>query len=262
MCFPLALSSAFAGSIGFAINFTGDEVAITNTGSEAAYQLSEWTLDSSSQWRQVQVQEGNPAYLAPGKSLKGRRFSSAATTGFGRADPILVVLHDQAGSRIAQLAWRQPPAVQQQPLPTRRSGGQLSIDAGAARAQKIVATYGVVVPYDGIKRLTQPLVEAGPPPNPQRHAWAAGAPMVMNTGAGQGGAWLVHESATGDLRVQIVPDGLIRGQEQVPGWLVWARQYLMKLSALLAGVGLTVMFAGFIRAARRSRSLDGGLDPQ
>ncbi|MBV5346737.1 hypothetical protein JZU46_00675, partial [bacterium] len=56
---------AHAGSIGFSISFTGDEVAITNTGSEPAYLVSGWTLDAASHWQRVRVESGNAAYLTP-----------------------------------------------------------------------------------------------------------------------------------------------------------------------------------------------------
>jgi hypothetical protein len=75
--------------------------------------------------------------------------------------------------------------------------------------------------------------------------------MWLDTGDGQGGAWLVHESATGDLQVQIIADGKVRGAEQVPGWLRWVRQYLMSVATLLAGLGGLVLVAGFFRSPRR-----------
>jgi hypothetical protein len=253
---------AHAGSIGFSINFTGDEVAITNTGSEPAYLVSEWTLDATSQWQRVQVESGNAAYLTPGQSLKGRRLTPAASHGLGRADPLLVLLHDQAGSRIAQLAWRQTPAAHQYPLPIKREGEHISIGADAARTQKLIASYAVVVPYEGIQRLGQPLRATQAPLSPLRHVWTSDAPLVLTTGAGQGGAWLVHENATGELSVQIVPDGAVRGQEQVSAWLIWVRQYLMRVAAWLAGLGTLVLTVGWLGARRRPMGVDCGSGPQ
>lgn len=110
MCSFEFSNKAQAGTIGFSISFTGDEITITNTGSEAAYALSEWTLDQQAHWQKAHILQGNPAYVAPGKKLIARRQSQAASTGLGKADPLLLVLHDQAGSRITQLAWRQTPA--------------------------------------------------------------------------------------------------------------------------------------------------------
>jgi hypothetical protein len=253
---------ALAGSIGFSISFTADEIAITNTGTEPAYRVSEWTLDAASQWQRVQVESGNAAYLPPGQSLKGRRLTSAAPSGLGRADPLLVLLHDQAGSRIAQLAWRQTPTTHPQPLPTQRQGVQLSVPADTAREQKIIASYALVVPYEGIGQLGQPLLSTAAPANPLRHVWATDAPMLLTTGAAQGGAWLVHENASSALSVQIVPDGVVRGQEQVPVWLVWGRQYLLQVAAWLAGLGALMLAGGWAWAARRSGAMDCGSSPQ
>jgi len=258
----LAALPAHAGNIGFSISFTGDEVSITNTGSEPAYLVSEWTLDAAAKWQRIQVVAGNAAYLAPGQSLTGRRLTAAAPTGLGRADPLLVLLHDQAGSRIAQLAWRHTPATTPQPLPVQRHGGQLSVAADAARAQKIIASYGLTVPYEGIHRLGQPLSATDAPPNPLRHGWTSATPLVLATGAAQGGAWLVHENAAGELSVQIVPDGVVRGQEQVPIWLSWVRQYALQVATWLAGLGALMLAGGWAWAARRSGAMDCGSSPQ
>ncbi|MDD5031140.1 MAG: 6-pyruvoyl-tetrahydropterin synthase-related protein, partial [Rhodoferax sp.] len=250
---------AGAGNIGFSIRFTGDEIAITNTGNEPAYQVSEWTLDAAASWQRVQVLDGNAAYLAPGQSLTGRRFSPAAPAGLGRADPLLVLLHDQAGGRIAQLAWRQAPLAQQTPLPTQRQGEQLSVAADTALAQKIIASYGLVVPYEGISQLGKPLLAVAPPPNPLRHVWRVDAPLRLATGAAQGGAWLVHENAAGELHLQIVPDGVVRGQEQMPSWLVWLRKYGLQAAAWLGALGALLVIGRWVWAARHSAVSARGL---
>jgi hypothetical protein len=247
----LHLQQVLAGSIGFSISFTGEEVSITNTGTEPAYQLTEWTLDTANQWRKAQVVDGNDAYLVPGKTLKSRRLSLPAEIGLGQADPLLLLLHDQAGSQIAQLAWHHAPSIEPQPLPIRRNGAQVAVAISTALAQKVTTTYALVVPYEGVSRLVQPLPSAPvPPPNPIRHTWASGQPLVIDAGNGQAGVWLLHETAQGDLRLQIVPDGFLRGQEQVPVWLLWARQYLMTVAMVLAAVGALTLVAGFAMRLR------------
>jgi hypothetical protein len=243
---------AQAGSISFSISFTGDYVSITNTGSDAAFQVSEWMLDSTLQWRAVQVQQGNHAYLPPGQILKAHRVGRAPDTSLGRADPLFLVFFDQAGSRMAQLAWRQKPQVQPAPLETRRHHEQLVVEPSAAHSQKTVATFAVVMPYEGIQQLSKPLaLNNAQPPNLIRHVWSTNTPMVVNTGAGQGGVWLVHEDASGGLRLQTVQDGVVRGQEQVPRWLIWIRLYFMQAAGVLAGVGLMVTAVGFVLKSRK-----------
>lgn len=246
LCLHLASTVAFAGSIGFSVEFKGDQVSIVNKGTEAGYHVSLWTLDQSAKWQSVKTLSGDSAYLAQGKTLVGRRQSAPAASGLGRADPLLVTLFDQAGSRIVQLAWRQPPIAAQYSLPIERHAQQLEIFRGNANAANIVASYGITVPYEGIARLAQGFSDKDAPPDPLRHAWATGSTMTLNTGAGQGGAWLVHETASGELQVQIAPDGLERGREQTPFWLDWVRQNLMSEAAALAAVGAALLAVGLI----------------
>ncbi|OIQ69412.1 hypothetical protein GALL_489870 [mine drainage metagenome] len=117
-------------------------------------------------------------------------------------------------------------------------------------------SYAITVPYEGIAALAHPLpATPPPPPNPLRHAWADGPSMTLDTGAAQAGAWLVHESASGDLQVQIVPDGVVRGAEQVPPWLPWVRLHLLTLAQALAAVGALVLVVGFFWPARGAQVL-------
>lgn len=255
VCLLLASQVALAGSIGFSVDFAADEISLTNNGTEAGYQFSLWTLDQSAKWREVQILSGNAAYLAPGKSLKGRRHSTPAGSGLGRSDPMLVLLYDQAGGRISQVAWRHAPALAPYSLAIQREGRQLHATIGTASDAKIAVTYGIVVPYEGINELAHGFLSTTPPPDPLRHPWAAGPSMTLDTGAGQGGAWLVHESATGSLQMQIVADGIARGSEQVPVWLNWVRGNLMNFTKVLAALGASLVVTGFVWSLR-SRASD------
>lgn len=250
-CLILAPSVALSGAIGFSVDFTANEVVLTNTGSEAAYRLSMWALNGSEKWQRVPVLLGNADYLEPQQLLKGRRQLFDTTNGLALGEPLLVTLFDKAGSRIAQLAWRQAPVAALATLPTQRHGSQLDISIGDASAAGIVATYGIAVPYAGVKRLAQGFAPAEPPPDPLLHQWALGSAMRLDTGAGQAGAWLVHQTATGELQVQTVVDGVARGLEQVPAWLTWVRRHWMQYVQLLAGLGAFLLFAGFFWPGRQ-----------
>ena len=175
---------------------------------------------------------------------------SGATSGLALGDPLLVMLFDKAGSRIAQLAWRQAPVAALDTLPTRRHGSQLYIE-GDASAAKIVATYGITVPYAGVARLAQSFAAAEPPPDPLRHQWELGPAMTLDTGAAQAGVWLVHQTATGELQVQTVVDGAARGLEQVPAWLTWVRRHWARYVQALAGLGAFLLLAGLVLAGRQ-----------
>ena len=247
----LAPSIALAGTISFSVDFTANEISLTNTGSEAAYRISMWTLDASEKWQRAPVLVGNADYLAPLQSIKGQHPILSASSALGLGDPLLVMLFDKAGSRVTQLAWRRAPAATLVTLPAHRHGSQLDIALGNASAAQIVATYGITVPYAGVARLAQSFPAAEPPPDPLRHLWAAGPTMTLDTGAAQAGAWLVHQTATGELQVQIVVDGVARGSEQVPAWLIWVRRHWMPYVQLLAGLGGFLLLAGFVWSGRQ-----------
>ncbi len=246
----LAPSIALSGTVGFSVEFAPNEVVLTNTGSEAAYRLSMWTLDGSEKWQTVPVLLGNADYLEPQQQVKGRRQLLAATSGLAIGDPLLVMLFDKAGSRIVQLAWRQTPAAAPTVLPTQRHGSQLKVVLGNATATGIVASYGIAVPYAGVERLAHSFGATLAPPDPLRHVWVAGPEMTLDTGVGQGGAWLVHQSASGDLQMQIVADGRVRGLEQVPGWINWVRRNLMRDAQLLAALGALLLIGKFVWSNR------------
>ena len=244
----LAVPAALAGSISFSVAFTTDGISITNAGSEAGYRLSLWTLDQASRWRQMQIISGNSDYLAPGQTLKARRLAVVAGAGLGRGDPLLLELHDQAGGQVTQLAWRVAPPLSKNPLPTQRKDGKLLITAGNS---SVISTYGIVVPYEGIAQLGHGFAPGSPPPDPQRHIWASAGPLMLDTGAGKGGAWLVHESAAGEIEMQVVADGFDRGKEQIPSWLIWVRNNLMRWAAALAVLGALLVVLGGLSHRRR-----------
>lgn len=251
----LASSFALAGTIKFSVNFTGNEIGVTNTGNEAAYRLSLWTLNQSEKWQAVPLLAGNADYLAPEQSVKGVRQSPAVTNGLGRGDPLLLMMFDKSGSPVTQLAWRQPPAAAREALPTQRHGPQLDIALGNAKSAGIVATYAIAVPYGGVERLAHRFQGTQTPPDPLRHQWALGPVMRLDTGAGQGGAWLVHQTTAGDLQVQVLADGVTRGLEQVPVWINWVRRNLMRYAQLLAALGVLLLIARFVWSDRRRQAL-------
>ena len=260
-CLIFVPSFALAGAISFSASFAGEEIVLTNTGSDAGYRLSLWSLGASAKWQAVDVLAGNTDYLPPTQSIKVRRKMPSSTSGLGRSDPLLVLLFDMAGSRITQLAWRQAPVSASYTLPTQRHGRQLAIAPGNAQALKIVATHAIAVPYEGIARLAHGFPEALTPPDPMRHLWADGPSMTMDTGDGQAGVWLLHETAAGDLQMQIVADGRVRGQEQLPAWLKWARRDLMRRAQLLAALGALLLLATCVWSARRHRAGVAGAAP-
>lgn len=243
-----AAECAFCGTIGFSIGFNGQDLSITNTGTDAAYQLSAWTLDRTDHWQAVLIRQGNPAYLPPGHSVDGRRSAPAPDKGLGQADPLLVLLYDKAGSLISQLAWRQTPPSLAAPLKVDRKGSSLRVLADTAAPGELTSTCAIAVPYQGVQSLTQPFAPMPRPPDPVCHSWNTVSALSIDTGAGQSGAWLIHASSAGRLNLQVVPEGLIRGQAHKPAWLIWTRENLMLIARWWVVAALMAVFAGLILA--------------
>ncbi|MCP5158845.1 MAG: hypothetical protein H6974_01650 [Gammaproteobacteria bacterium] len=236
-----------AGVLQFQTAIEPNAVCLTHSGDEAAYQISLWSLDSRSHWEQLSLVSGNADYLPPGQTLCAQRCSAPPATPLGRSDPVLILLRDQAGSETAQLAWRKPPRVVETGLRFARVGPQLEI-VRPEPGNDILNTQAIAIPYAGIATLAKSLHPMVPPPDPIQHDWRSGEPLILDTGIGQAGAWLLHEYGDGHLELQIAPDGIVRGREQIPNWLASLRAYAFDLASLLGLAGILSLFAGLVRA--------------
>lgn len=240
--------AGMAGTIGFKVAFVGDDVHITQSGNEAAYRLRWYTLSAGQVWRPVAVMDGQADYLAPGQSLRGRRVPGG-NTGLGAHDPLLLMFLDQAGSQISQLAWRRPPARSSVVWSVSREAGLLRLCPPAQTAAGTGAGYVITVPGPGVQALALPFASPRVPPNPVLLGSAPGSCQTLDTGPAQAAAWLLHVAADGVLRVQLVPDGEVRGQAHHPQWLMWARRDLLALAGLAALVGLGVLLLASLKPA-------------
>jgi tetratricopeptide (TPR) repeat protein len=231
------LPNAQAGTIGFTLSFLDNTVSVTNTGSDAAFLVSIWSLDPSGNWKKMDAVTGDAKYLPAAASLVERQTLGHGAGALAANDPILVIFYDQAGSRMVQLAWRTPPNIALVGLGTQRDGGLVTVDQAMPGPDAPTHTYAIAVPYQGISRLANPFsIDEINPPNPVRHAWSDGPSFSLDTGKGQAGVWLIHEAANGSLRLQIVVDGINRGQENLPIWLPWIRVNLGWISIAAAGL--------------------------
>ena len=240
--------NGLAGTIGFSIQFQGDKVAVQNNGNESAFHVGLFTLNEKNTWQKNISASPESEHLSPQARLETTRASAPdSKSALTSVDPILVLFNDQSGSAMTQLAWRKAPPHAPFTLPYDRQGTQLRIHPPAGNAaSNIVKTYAIVVPYAGIAALAQPLQAIQTPPPPVSSHWAAGAgatDLIIETGTGLSGAWLLHESPSGELSLQVITDGKQRGSEQIPAWLIGVRKFGLWFANWLWVFGLLTMGA-------------------
>ena len=244
--------SSYAGSIGFNIQFKGEQLALQNIGSEAAYRLEVFSLSTDQAWQPLPILSGNAHYLEPQKNitLQDKPSASAGLTALG---PVLIVFNDQSGGAMAHLAWRNTPPASPNLLAFERQGAQLMVRKPQSQTG-IVRTWAIVVPYAGIEALGKPLQAIPKPPKPYRMDWQVSSlPLTINTGNGQSGTWLVHELTSGAMSLQIVPDGKVRGNEQLPAWVAWFRANGLVTAIVLGLLSGVLMLSGLWQALRRKK---------
>ena len=134
----------------------------------------------------------------------------------------------------------------QHPLPLQRAGHWVRV-LSAENAGRLTASYAIIAPYTRIADLANPLSKPPPPQAPTIHQWHNQPDVAIDTGAGQGGIWWVHQTSAGTLELQMVADGIARGTEQTPTWLAFLRQYLMQIAGALAIIGTGLLFASLFR---------------
>jgi hypothetical protein len=248
----IGVNPIFAGTIGFTMTFNGNEVTITHTGNEAAYRMSWYTLNAAMVWQPVQTSSGNVDYLAPGQTLRGNR-SVEGKAGLRGNDLMLLTFFDQAGSAITQLGWHRAQQLVSAAWRIDRDDSLLRVCSTDQNVDG-AATYIFLLPNSGIQSLAMPFAEMPYPPNPQRLLDGRGDCRILNTGEGQAEAWLLFPSVSGALHMQLVKDGLVRGQAHLPVWLMWARKHLNTVAAVIALVGLSFLFySSFFEVGNRLR---------
>lgn len=247
----LTAQGATAGTLQFQVVMAPTSICLTNSGSDTAYHVTPWSLDSRSHWVRLPAPSNDGDSLEPWRRRCFQRDSAPPTTPLGRQDPVLIQLRDQAGGTMAHLAWGHPPPPEAAGLRTGRIGPRLEI-MPPEPSVGILATQVIAVPYAGIAALASPLRSMEPPRDPILHDWHAGQTLTLDTGAGHGGAWLVHRHRDGHLAMQIVPDGVVRGREQIPSWLTWLKRHASLLAGLLFLTGSAILLAGLRRSMARS----------
>jgi hypothetical protein len=234
-----------AGNIGFLVNYiNNDNIQIVNQGNSSAYQLSIWSLNNLNQWHRLLINTQDTATLSPAMTLSGVRNFLPSQEAIGKHDPVLIIYYDQAGSQFAQLAWRIAPIPETRQLYSRRKGASLEI---RQTDPQLVESWAIVVPHDGIEALTHPFSPLTSLPAPIRHVWKTGEDLSIDSGKGQAGAWIVSKDKENILSVHIFPDGITRGNEQIPAWLTWIKNYLLSLSFGIMVAGIIFITIGIVQ---------------
>lgn len=247
-------SSASAESLSFQLEtFADGHFSIENRGDECAYRPSIWQLAASGEWERLALEGDGPGEIAPLKKVRGFMLTSitAKRTLPAYLRPLLVHVYDQAGAPIVQIAWPLPPRQATDRLEAQHIGERLRIYAPSKPQTSILATYILLVPDRGVAQLAYPMGKLAGLPRVVRHAWSAEPWFEIESGAGLAGAWLLHEeesSATDGLSLQIVPDGLLRGQSHQPFWIMASTgKAILIFIGALAMVGLLLVVLGLKR---------------
>ncbi|HCC55409.1 MAG TPA: hypothetical protein DEQ20_10890 [Desulfobulbaceae bacterium] len=245
------VSPAMAESLSFQLEtFADGHFSIENRGDERAYRPSIWQLASSGDWERLALEGDGPGEIAPLKKVRGLMLTSTTPNRTHPAylRPFLVHVHDQAGAPIAQIAWPLPPRQATDRLETQHIGARLRIYAPSKTQASIRATYVLIVPDQGVAQLAYPLDTFTGLSRVVRHAWGVEPWFEVESGVGLAGAWLLHEeanSATEGLSLQIVPEGLLRGQTHQPFWvLVSIGKAILIFVGALAVVSLLLILLG------------------
>ena len=251
LVFPVVLflySVCNAGTVGFSVDFTNEVISIKNTGTESAYRLTAWSLGGAhEEWVKVNLNASESAYLEPGHRAEGNLVGSVSNSVISKACPVVIAFFDQAGAPFYQLTWRSSPSRIFVPLEFSRQNSVLTVKKDNELRKDLLFTYVISNPYQGIHELTQPISRNIRIPSISKHEWSTGLPIVLDTGPAQTGVWLIHEYENKTLELQIIADGVARGTEQLPAFIVFLRNYYAHISAMFLSFGLVLIFFSFIK---------------
>lgn len=253
----LAVSSCFAGSLGFRVTYFPQSLDITHTGDEHIFELRLFSLDKDQQWKLLPWSNGSIASEFLPRQVAIVRHTIKGSTPLNTADPLLLLFKDQSGSQIAHLAWRNTPPLPPELLTFQRRGAHVSIRHAPNTTQPYRRTWAISVPLQGIAALARsPDTALFPPAPPTEIVWNPAhikdQTLTMDTGPGQGGIWLVHEAHNGQLSLQVIGNGIPMGSEQKPAWLMFLKHHGYELALGLGVLGwVTTWMVGRLRRKPR-----------
>ena len=173
---------------------------------------------------------------------------------FERIQPMMVRFFDQAGVSLGQISFFNQPPPATERLAVNYSDGQLEMTPPAEADRTIVSTWLLWPQEDGIAPIRKainfdsPRLDQQPPA--QHIQWKAGMEkLLVNTGAGQPAAMLLHETTHG-YTLQPLPSGGVQGKQQRAAWLDDG-EWFYRLAKLTLTAAVLLSLLHVVRARRK-----------
>jgi hypothetical protein len=242
--FFLILKSGIAGTVGFRVNYLPQSIQLVNIGDESVFELAAFMIDDQVQFNKLTfVNESTSSGFTPQQSKTLLPWVAKKVNPLVQIDPLLIRFKDQSGSEIVHMAWRNAPPLPPELLSFQRHGAHVTIRHAPQTTRPYRRTWAISVPLKGIAELAKtPETALWPPAPPVEIVWNAAhiadQSLTIDTGPGQGGIWLVHESHDGKLSLQVIGNGIAMGSEQKPLWLMFFKNHGFELALGLIVFGL------------------------
>ncbi len=214
---------ALAGNIHFGLTRSGDRLQVTNHGDSTAFYPQVLRLGGDGRWLPLMAPGvGQTAAMAPGQQLTWQWRDAGPGEASKLADgalPLMVRFYDQAGTGFGQISWFQQPPVGGERVAATYRDGRLTLAAPAAREAGWRRSWLVWGHEDTIAALTGVREFSHTQPQVRLIDWAVeSSAQVLDLGAAQPPAWLLHEIAQG-LEMQVIARAGRPGREQRAAWL-------------------------------------------
>lgn len=244
---------ALAGVLTFRLSLTGSQLTVISQGDSSAFYPAVYRMLPDGNWSRLAATSA-PAELAAGARMQltwPDTRPPEQLSELDRMQPVMVRFFDQAGVGFGQISFFRAPPAAKTALRARYAGGALQIEAPDSAAP-IRASWVLWPREEGIKPIRLPVrFEHRVPPSAVRIDWRRQGklPFRLDTGAGQPGAILLHETEQG-YRLQLMPGGGLQGREQRSAWLdATPKFYAASLIALV--IAAIAMARQFLRRPRR-----------
>ena len=248
-----------AGNISYNLSLTDSRLTLTQQGDSSAFYPQVLRMLPDGQWQALALAPGAtvPAEMMTGDHVdfvwpEARPLQSLPP--FERIQPMMVRFFDQAGVSLGQISFFNQPPPATETLPVNYAVGKLEITPPAEADRTIVSTWVLWPQEDGIAPIRKainfdsPRLDQQPPA--QHIQWKAGMEkLLVNTGAGQPAAMLLHETTHG-YTLQPLPSGGVQGKQQRAAWL-GAGEWFYRVAKLTLTAAVLLSLFHAVRARRK-----------